>query len=119
MTLQIHVYRYTLRSERFEEGQVATKLKEGPKTPTEKAPEQELGSDILPKGRYLDEDFMRLEWERMWTKVWLMGCREEEVLEPGDYITTEIGDESVLIVRGDDGQVRAFYNVCNHRGNQV
>lgn len=98
---------------------MATQLKKGAKTPTEKAPEWALGNDAIPKERYLSEDFMRLEWERMWTKVWLLGCYEAEIGEPGDYITTDIGHESVLIVRGDDGQARAFYNVCNHRGNQV
>jgi phenylpropionate dioxygenase-like ring-hydroxylating dioxygenase large terminal subunit len=55
----------------------------------------------------------------MWSKVWLVGCREQEIPETGDYITTEIGNESILIVRGEDGRARAFYNVCNHRGNQV
>lgn len=98
---------------------MATKLKEAPRTPTEKASEPALGRALLPKERYLSEDFMRLEWERMWTKVWLMGCREEEIAQVGDYITTEIGVESILIVRGEDGVARAFYNVCNHRGNQV
>ena len=89
------------------------------KTPVEKAPEPDLGSALIPKERYVGKDFMRLEWERMWTKVWMVGCREEEIPEVGDYVTTEIGDESLLIVRGDDGIARVFYNVCNHRGNQV
>ena len=84
-----------------------------------KAPEPDMGNEIIPKDRYLSDDFMQLEWERMWSKVWLNGCREEEIPESGDYITTEIGDESILIVRGNDMKARAFFNVCNHRGNQV
>jgi phenylpropionate dioxygenase-like ring-hydroxylating dioxygenase large terminal subunit len=88
-------------------------------TPAEKAPEPELGAALIPKERYTSSEFMRLEWERMWTKVWLIGCREDEIPEVGDYITTEIGTESLLIVRGEDGKARTFYNVCNHRGNQV
>ncbi|MBI1181096.1 MAG: Rieske 2Fe-2S domain-containing protein [Alphaproteobacteria bacterium] len=88
-------------------------------TPALKSEEPELGSALIPKERYTSRDFMQREWERMWTKVWLVGCREEEIPEAGDYITTEIGPESLLIVRGDDGVARTFYNVCNHRGNQV
>ncbi len=96
-----------------------TRVKESVKTPAEKAPEPNMGSEIIPKERYISEDFMKLEWERMWSKVWLIGCREEEIPEVGDYVTTEIGNESLLIVRGEDMVPRVFYNVCNHRGNQV
>ncbi len=88
-------------------------------TPAAKAPEPDLGNALIPASRYTSKEFMRLEWQRMWTKVWLVGCREEEIPETGDYITTDIGPESLLIVRGEDGKARTFYNVCNHRGNQV
>jgi len=96
-----------------------TRVKESVKTPAEKAPEPDLGTEIIPKERYTSKEFMDLEWERMWTKVWMIGCREEEIPEVGDYVTTEIGPESLLIVRGEDMKPRVFYNVCNHRGNQV
>jgi len=96
-----------------------TRVKESVGTPAEKAPEPELGNEIIPQERYFSKEFMQLEWDRMWSKVWLDGCREEEIPEPGDYITTEIGHESILIVRGNDMKARAFFNVCNHRGNQV
>ena len=95
------------------------RVKETVRTPVEKAPEPDLGGELIPKERYTSTEFMQREWERMWTKVWLIGCREEEIPEPGDYITTEVGKESLLIVRGEDGVARTFYNVCNHRGNQV
>ena len=88
-------------------------------TPVAKAPEPDLGTALIPKDRYISKEFMALEWARMWTKTWLIGCREEEIPETGDYITTEIGPESLLIVRGEDCKARTFYNVCNHRGNQV
>ena len=51
---------------------------------------------------------MKLEWERVWTKVWLMGCREEQIAEAGSYLVTEIGPESILLVRQYDSGVRAF-----------
>ncbi|MGE0668361.1 MAG: SRPBCC family protein [Sphingomonadales bacterium] len=96
-----------------------TRVKQSVITPAEKAPEPNLGSELIPKERYTSREFMDLEWEKLWTKVWLVGCREDEIPEPGDYITTDIGTESLLIVRGEDGKARTFFNVCNHRGNQV
>jgi phenylpropionate dioxygenase-like ring-hydroxylating dioxygenase large terminal subunit len=96
-----------------------TRVKESVYTPAEKAPEPNMGNEIIPKERYISKEFMQLEWDRMWSKVWLVGCREQEIPETGDYITTDIGAESLLIVRGEDGKARTFYNVCNHRGNQV
>ena len=45
-----------------------------PETPTAKAPDPELGHAIIRKERYISEEFMRLEWERMWTHVWLLGA---------------------------------------------
>jgi phenylpropionate dioxygenase-like ring-hydroxylating dioxygenase large terminal subunit len=88
-------------------------------TPAWKAEDPDLGYDIIPAKRYTSEDFMKLEWERIWTKVWLLGGRSDDMKEPGDYICTEIGKESVLIVRQQDGSVRAFPNVCLHRGNKL
>lgn len=92
---------------------------QSPETPVEKAPDPELGHEIIRKERYTSAEFARLEWERIWTKVWLLGGLESDLREPGDFVCTEIGRESVLIVRQHDGGVRAFYNVCLHRGNRL
>lgn len=88
-------------------------------TPAGKAPDPDLGHGLIPAERYTSKDYMRLEWERMWTKVWLLGGRSDDIPEPGDYICTDIGAESVLIVRQQDRSLRAFYNVCLHRGNRL
>lgn len=72
--------------------------------------------DRAPKQRYHDPDFFALEAERLWPRVWQMACRLEEIPEPGDYVTYEILDQSVIVVRGEEGQVRAFENTCRHRG---
>jgi phenylpropionate dioxygenase-like ring-hydroxylating dioxygenase large terminal subunit len=84
-----------------------------------KEPDPELPLTLIPKERYTSTEFMRLEWERMWSKVWLLGGPMSDLREPGDYIATDIGKESILIVRQKDGGVRAFYNVCLHRGNRL
>ena len=51
------------------------KPEDSPGTPVEKAPDPGLAEDIIDQRRYFDRDFMRLEWERLWTKVWLLGGR--------------------------------------------
>ena len=53
------------------------------------------------------------------TKTWLLGCREDQIPEPGDFICTNIGRESVLIVRQKNYEIKAFHNVCMHRGNRL
>jgi phenylpropionate dioxygenase-like ring-hydroxylating dioxygenase large terminal subunit len=84
-----------------------------------KAPEPALDYVPIPKHRYTSADFARLEWERMWTRVWLLAGRESDAPAPGDYFTFDIGPESVLVVRQPDGSLAARYNVCMHRGNRL
>ncbi|MGI9322568.1 MAG: aromatic ring-hydroxylating oxygenase subunit alpha [Pseudomonadales bacterium] len=82
-------------------------------------PEQETKGHLIPGDRYTSRAFMEQEWEGMWTKVWLLLGREAEVPNPGDWQMEEIGPEEVLMVRQKDGSVKAFYNVCQHRGNPL
>ncbi|MCG8588585.1 MAG: aromatic ring-hydroxylating dioxygenase subunit alpha [Proteobacteria bacterium] len=87
------------------------------KTPTEKAPEPELGHERLSKDRYISREYMEREGERMWKRVWLLAGHVDDVAEPGDYFTLSVARESVVVVRDDAGEIRAFRNVCQHRGN--
>ena len=75
--------------------------------------------DRVRKQRYYDPDFYALEAELLWPRVWQMACRLEEIPQPHDYVEYEILDQSVVVVRGEDMGVRAFQNVCRHRGVQV
>lgn len=59
------------------------------------------------------------ELDRLFAKLWICVGREADVPEPGDFFTQELGPESLLVVRGDDGEVRAFHNVCRHRGSRL
>ena len=88
-------------------------------TPMERAPDPGLDYVPIPKLRYTSPEFAALEWEKMWTKVWLMAGRESDIPNPGDYFTFEIGRESILVVRQRDGSIGARYNVCMHRGNRL
>ncbi|MCH1512792.1 MAG: Rieske 2Fe-2S domain-containing protein [Acidimicrobiales bacterium] len=65
--------------------------------------------------RYTALQFMRLEWDHIWTKVWLLVGRTSEIPQSGDFLVEEIGPESFLILRQNDGSVRTFYNVCQRR----
>jgi phenylpropionate dioxygenase-like ring-hydroxylating dioxygenase large terminal subunit len=82
----------------------------------------ETGADRpspIVKECYFSPDYVRLEYERLWPRVWQMVCREEELPEKGDYLVYDIGPESLIIVRtGPDG-LRAFHNVCQHRGRRL
>ncbi|MCW1819618.1 (2Fe-2S)-binding protein [Mycolicibacterium conceptionense] len=74
---------------------------------------------MVPAHRYISPAFAQLEMERMWPRVWQQACTVDHVAEPGDYFEYRCGRYSVLIVRGDDGELRAFQNACRHRGNTL
>ena len=76
-------------------------------------------ADRIPTPRYYDPDFFRMEAEQLWPRVWQMACRLEQIPQAYDFATYEILDQSVIVARGDDGEVRAFQNACRHRGVQL
>ena len=76
-------------------------------------------ADLIPKERYISREFVDLEIERLWPRVWQIACREEEVPRPGDYVEYVIGDQSIFVVRGADGSLGAYYNACLHRGTKL
>ena len=78
-----------------------------------------LRGDPITGDRYYAKAFMEKEWEHMWTRTWHVGGTVAQLPEPGCVITTEVRNESILMVRGDDNSIRAFYNVCQHRGNRM
>jgi phenylpropionate dioxygenase-like ring-hydroxylating dioxygenase large terminal subunit len=73
----------------------------------------------IPTSRYTSPEFAAAERERMWARTWQMACRVEDLAEPGAWVRYDVADQSYVVVRGDDGAIRAFANVCRHRGNQI
>ncbi len=73
----------------------------------------------LPSRYYTDPALFTRELERVFYEMWLHVGRVEDVARPGEYLMSEIGSESVLIVRDREGELRAFYNVCRHRGTRL
>ena len=78
-----------------------------------------LRGDRIDGERYYTQDFAQREWERLWTRIWHVAGRENELAEPGDYIVHDFMHESVIVMRQDDGGLKAFYNTCGHRGMRL
>lgn len=74
---------------------------------------------LVPRSRYTSREWAAIELERMWPRVWQVACTIDHVSEPGDVFEYRCGALSVLVVRGDDGELRAFQNTCRHRGNAI
>jgi len=77
------------------------------------------GPTLVPVERYISPEWMAIENERVWPKVWQVACSVDHVAEPGDFYEYTAGWLSILVVRADDGELRAFQNVCRHRGNSI
>lgn len=84
-----------------------------------RAPQIDNGTGRPSPLRYHDRDFAAAEWEKVFAKSWLLACPVSDVREPGDFAKFDIGPESFIVVRGDDGDVHAHYNVCPHRGARL
>lgn len=72
-------------------------------------------ADTIPPLLYWSEDVHRLELERIFAREWLCPGLAADIPQAGDYVTFSIGDQPVFTVRGQDGVVRSFSNVCLHR----
>ncbi len=70
----------------------------------------------LPGGRYTDLRFYELEMEHIWRKTWLLAAHLDEIPEAGCFRLWDNAGQPVLIVHGEDDEIRAFYNTCSHRG---
>ena len=73
-----------------------------------------LGDEDIPYDWYTSNERLEQEFQFLWPKVWQWACREEHIPEPGDYYVYDIGQLSAVIVRADDGSIKAYYNACMH-----
>jgi len=73
----------------------------------------------FPVDAHISAEYARAEGERLWSKVWQHAGRVEEIPEVGDYLTYDVGADSILIVRSAPHTIKAFHNVCSHRGRQL
>src|SRR5262245_23022505 len=84
------------------------------------------GARTLPQRYYISEEVFHAEAERLFYGQWFCVGRAEQIPSPGDYFLAQIAGESLIVVRGrsqgrgkGDGAIRAFFNVCRHRGTRL
>ena len=80
---------------------------------------EDVRRGMIPAHIYNDEEIFRLERERLFSRAWMFVGHESEVPQPGDYVVRRVLEDSFIVSRGEDGQVRALFNMCLHRGMQV
>jgi phenylpropionate dioxygenase-like ring-hydroxylating dioxygenase large terminal subunit len=101
-----------------DEIQRATPIVEGHDVPA-KAPEPALRGDPITGDRYTSREFFQREWDTMWARTWHIGVLEYQIPEQGDFATCDLGRESFIFIRQEDGSIRGFFNVCLHRGARL
>jgi phenylpropionate dioxygenase-like ring-hydroxylating dioxygenase large terminal subunit len=73
----------------------------------------------LPAWAYQHPEMTRLEIERILTPSWQIVCHVNAIPKPGDFVTFDLGSNGVVAVRDSEGKIRAFHNVCRHRGARI
>jgi choline monooxygenase len=76
-------------------------------------------ASTIPASWYVDKDLYRLELKTVFSNTWQLAARLDQLQQPGQYITTDIAGEPIVVVRGNDGVLRAFFNVCRHHAAAV
>lgn len=81
----------------------------------------EMGQEPIPVERVISPEYFALEREKVFKRSWLHVGRVEQIPDAGDYFVQDIeaAKTSLLVTRGKDGEIRAFHNVCAHRGNRL
>ena len=72
-----------------------------------------------PTEAFFSSEYLAAEKRLLWPKVWQVVERETDLPNPGDWLTYNVADESIIVLRKDDGSLKAFHNVCPHRGRQL
>ena len=93
-----------------------------PDAPTDsleaKQPDVDNGTQCYSKEGYFTTDYMAREWNKLWADSWLIAGVVSDIQNVGDYFLFDVGDESIIVTRTEAG-VKAFYNVCSHRGAKL
>lgn len=77
------------------------------------------GSMTLPQKYYVSDEMFAIERERIFKKYWICVGHQSRIPNPGDYFLFNLFSESLIVLRDKENQIRAFYNVCRHRGTRV
>ena len=77
------------------------------------------GARSLPQKYFISPDVFAEEQESIFSKEWLLVGHQSQIPKPGDYIVRQVIGESLIVIRDKDEEIRAFYNVCRHRGTRL
>ena len=82
-------------------------------------PEQTAAAPLraLPAHYYTSPEVFERACERLFFRTWQFACHASQIPEAGDYVAFSIHDQDLFVIRGEDGEARCFYNVCQHRGH--
>ena len=72
-----------------------------------------------PVDAFISPEYARAEGDRLWSRVWQHAGRVEEIPNVGDYLTYDIGDDAIVMVRSAPDTIKAYHNVCSHRGRRL
>ena len=73
----------------------------------------------LPAWSYFNTEMLEMEKDLLFRSHWQLVCHANDLPDPGDFVTLDCVGERALVIRGKDGALRAFHNLCRHRGSRV
>jgi choline monooxygenase len=76
-------------------------------------------ASTIPASWYVNKELYELELKTVFSNTWQLAARREQVEQPGQYVTTDVAGEPIVVVRGNDGVLRGFFNVCRHHAARV